>query len=140
MTVGNESEEKPLRVAVVDDDPDMIKVLRVILGMRGMEVHEASNGMKGLALVRREHPDVVLLDIMMPDIDGFEVLRRLKLDPETGDIPVIFVSAKTGKEHVDLGLSLGAQGYITKPFNPDALINKIEEAANKDEPGAAGGS
>jgi CheY-like chemotaxis protein len=64
---------------------------------------------------------------MMPDIDGFEVLRKLKLDPETGGVPVIFVSARTGREHIDSGLSLGAQGYITKPFKPEDLIDKIEE-------------
>jgi DNA-binding response OmpR family regulator len=125
----DERAEKTMRVAVIDDDPDILKVLRVILGARGIEVQEALSGLKGFVMVKREPPDVVLLDIMMPDIDGFEVLRKLKLDPETADVPVIFLSAKTGKEHVDRGLSLGAQGYVTKPFDPEQLVDMIEEVA-----------
>jgi DNA-binding response OmpR family regulator len=114
-----------LRVAVIDDDPDMVKVIRVMLRVKGIEVLEACSGMKGYALVKRELPDAVLLDIMMPDIDGFEVLRKIKLDPETYRIPVIFVSARTGSQHIEKGLSLGAQGYVTKPFNPDELFGEI---------------
>lgn len=119
--------ERGKRVAVVDDDPDVIKVLRMILRSSGFEVMEATSGMKGYFLIKRELPDAVLLDIMMPDIDGFEVCRKLKLDPATADIPVIFVSARTGREHIEEGLSLGAQGYITKPFNPEQLISKLKE-------------
>jgi CheY-like chemotaxis protein len=122
----NES-KRQLRIAVIDDDPDMVKVIKMMLRVRGAEVLEAFSGLSGYSLVKREVPDVVLLDIMMPDIDGFEVLRKLKLDPETGGVPVIFVSARTGREHIDSGLSLGAQGYITKPFKPEDLIDKIEE-------------
>jgi DNA-binding response OmpR family regulator len=115
-----------LRVAVIDDDPDMVKVIRVMLRVKGIEVLEAYSGMKGYALVKRELPDAVLLDIMMPDIDGFEVLRKIKLDPETYHIPVIFVSARTGNQHIEKGLSLGAQGYVTKPFKPDELFGEIK--------------
>lgn len=120
-------EKRKIRVAVIDDDPDMVKVIRVMLGVMGFDVLEAFSGLKGYAMVKREMPDAVLLDIMMPDIDGFEVLRKLKLDQQTNHIPVIFVSARTGREHVERGLSLGAQGYITKPFRPDQLIGKIKE-------------
>jgi len=120
-------ENRKIRVAVIDDDPDMVKVIRVMLGVMGFDVLEAFSGLKGYAMVKREMPDAVLLDIMMPDIDGFEVLRKLKLDQQTRDIPVVFVSARTGREHVERGLSLGAQGYITKPFRPDQLIGKIKE-------------
>ena len=105
----------------------MVKVIRVILRVAGIEVLEAFSGIRGFTLVKRELPDAVLLDIMMPDIDGFEVLRKLKLDPETNHIPVIFVSARTGREHIDKGLSLGAQGYVTKPFKPDHLVGQIKE-------------
>jgi CheY-like chemotaxis protein len=125
--------KKNLRIAVIDDDPDMVKVIRVMLRVRGAEVLEALSGLGGFALVKRELPDVVLLDIMMPDIDGFEVLRKLKLDPEVGDIPVIFVSARTGREHIERGLSLGAQGYITKPFKPEDLMGKIDEVLDAEE-------
>ena len=125
--MADEGAEKAPRVAVIDDDPDMVKVIRVILRVAGIEVLEAFSGIRGFALVKRELPDAVLLDIMMPDIDGFEVLRKLKLDPETNHIPVIFVSARTGREHIDKGLSLGAQGYITKPFKPDHLVGQVKE-------------
>lgn len=120
--------KETLRIAVVDDDPDIVKVIRVILTVHGMEVMEALSGMKGYMMIRNEKPDAVLLDIMMPDIDGYEILRKIKLDPETSDIPVIFVSAKTGQEHVEMGLSLGAQGYVTKPFRPEDLVEAIEKA------------
>ena len=78
-------------------------------------------------MVKSERPDLVLLDIMMPDVDGFEVCRKLKLDPDTCDIPVVFVSAKTGAEHIERGLSLGAQGYITKPFGLQDILDIIED-------------
>ncbi len=117
----------PIKVAVVDDDPEMVKAVKMMLKLAGAEVFEAISGVTGYLLVKRELPDAVLLDIMMPDIDGFEVCRKLKLNPATKDIPVIFVTARTGQEHIDRGLSLGAQGYITKPFGPDDLIDKICE-------------
>lgn len=121
--------EKPtksaLRIAVIDDDPDMVKVIRVMLRVEGIDVLEAFSGFKGYSMVKRELPDAVLLDIMMPDIDGFEVMRKLKLDPQTRKIPIIFVSAKTGLQHIQKGLSLGAQGYITKPFKPVELVEKV---------------
>lgn len=123
------AERKPLRVAVIDDDPELVKVLRVIMTINGIEVLEAYSGMGGYMMVRNELPDVVLLDIMMPDVDGFEICRKLRLDEATAHIPIIFVSAKTGQEHVERGLSLGAQGYITKPFNPKVLLAKIMEVA-----------
>jgi DNA-binding response OmpR family regulator len=121
--------EKPVRVAVVDDDPGIVKVISVILKTNGFEVIDALNGIKALAMVKSELPDVVLLDIMMPDVDGFEVCRQLKDDPSTRDIPVIFVSAKTGLDHVEKGKELGAADYIIKPFAPAVLIAKIREVA-----------
>lgn len=124
--MAEQGKKKPLRVVIIDDDLDMVKVIRVMLKVAGMESLEAYSGLRGYALVKRELPDVVLLDIMMPDIDGFEVMRKLKLDEDTRHIPVVFVSARTGSAHVEKGLSLGAQGYIKKPFKPDELIGTIE--------------
>ena len=121
------SKEKPVKIAVIDDDPSMVKVLRIMLTSSGYEVVEAMSGTKGFMITKRELPDLVLLDIMMPDVDGFEVCRRLKLDPDTEKIPVIFVSAKTGSEHIEMGLSMGAEGYITKPFELQDILDKIEE-------------
>lgn len=112
---------------VVDDDKEMVSTLRLILTMAGAEVIEAYSGMSGYIMTKRELPDVVVLDIMMPDIDGYEVCRKLKLDPKTRHIPIIFLSARTGQGHIERGLSLGAQGYITKPFMPSDLLTKIFE-------------
>jgi CheY-like chemotaxis protein len=120
--------QKKLRVAVIDDDLDIIKVIRVALRVKGAEVIEALSGLKGYAMVKREQPDLVLLDIMLPDIDGYEVMRKLRLDQETSDIPIVFVSAKTGSQHVERGLSLGAHGYVTKPFTTDKLMSAIDKA------------
>lgn len=116
-----------ITVLVVDDDPSMIRVLRMLLSTKGFHILEAESGVKGMMIAKREQPDVVLLDIMMPDVDGFEVCRKLKLQPETKEIPVIFVTAKTASEHVERGISLGAQGYVTKPFHPKELVSKIME-------------
>ncbi len=123
--------DNPIRIAVVDDDPDMVKAIRVMLNMAGAEVLEATSGVTGYLLVKRELPDAVLLDIMMPDLDGFEVCRKLKLNSSTKDIPIVFVTARSGQEHIDRGLSLGAQGCIAKPFTPDDLINKIAQVTGK---------
>lgn len=123
--------EKPLKVEVVDDDPDICKVIRIFLWTRGLEVVEAPNGTEGIAAAKMEKPDVILLDIMMPDIDGFEVYRRLKLDPETKRIPVIFVSARNDARHIQQGLSLGAEGYVTKPFDPADLLDRIIEVTGR---------
>lgn len=116
---------------VVDDDPSMCKLLRMMLEPKGFEVLEAFSGVRGLLMAKGELPDIVLLDIMMPDIDGFGVCRELKLDPTTKDIPIIFVTAKAGQEHLDRGMSLGAQGYITKPFSPEVLFEKLYEITGK---------
>lgn len=125
------SSQGPVRVAIVDDDPGIVKVISVILKTNGFEVVDALSGAGALALIKAERPDVVLLDIMMPDVDGFEVCRQLKEDPETSGIPVVFVSAKTGTDHVDKGLELGAAGYIIKPFAPAVMIAKIREVTNR---------
>lgn len=122
--------DKKTTVAIVDDDPTIVKVVRIILQANGFEVVEALNGTEALELVKREMPDIVLLDIMMPDMDGFEVLRLLKEDEETEGIPVVFLTAKTGADYVNRGLNLGAYDYIIKPFSPAALIAKINELTN----------
>lgn len=115
---------------MIDDDPEMVKAVKMMLKLEGVEVLEADSGVTGYLLIKRELPDAVLLDVMMPDIDGYEVCRKLKLNHSTKDIPIIFVTAKTGQEHIDRGLSLGAQGYITKPFGPGDLIDKITKVTS----------
>lgn len=123
-----------MKVAVVDDDPELVQSVKVILKVAGAQVFGARNGISGYLMIRRERPDVVLLDIMMPDMDGFEVCRKLKLDSITKGIPIIFLTAKSGQAHIDMGLSLGAQGYITKPFEHDDLVDKIIQVTRNHNP------
>jgi len=115
------------RVLVIDDDLNVVEVLCLMLRTKGFDVLRAYRGIEGFNVARRELPDVILLDIMMPDIDGYEVYRRLRLDQETRGIPVIFVSARSQDEDVQKGLSSGAQGYIVKPFRAAVLVDKIKE-------------
>lgn len=105
------------RVLVVDDIPDNVEVLGEAL-INDYEVQFANSGAEALALVASDPPDLIFLDVMMPEMDGFEVCRRLKSAPVTHDIPVIFVTAKDTEDDEIFGLNLGAADYISKPFNP----------------------
>ena len=122
-------EGSPMKVLVVDDDPLVVTLLSVILGGHNFEVSEATSGLQGLELVKTGSPDVVLLDIMMKDIDGFEVFERMKRDPEIGDIPVVYLTASTNQECIERATELGAFGYIVKPFAPHALRAFLRKAA-----------
>lgn len=112
-------------VLVVDDDPSILHVAKLNLRLDGMHVLTASTGSEGLDLARREKPDVVLLDIMMPDIDGWMVLSELRGTPATQHIPVIMLTAKTQEEARVLAFKMGAQQYLTKPFNPLELAPRV---------------
>jgi len=114
------------RALVVDDDAMIVKLQSMILERAGFDVVTASNGQEGLDQAAATHPDVVLLDVMMPGIDGLEVTRRLKADAATKAIPVILVSARTGMEDIDAGRAAGADEYVKKPFDPDDLVDLLE--------------
>jgi DNA-binding response OmpR family regulator len=111
------------RVLVVDDEPRIIGFIRMNLELEGYQVIEAHNGLEALESVRTRLPDVVLLDVMMPDLDGFETLRMLR---EFSDIPVIMLTAKGEENDRVYGLELGADDYITKPFGPRELSSRIK--------------
>jgi two-component system, OmpR family, alkaline phosphatase synthesis response regulator PhoP len=132
--VGGTRFSTSMKIAVVDDDPELLRSIEVMLSVAGAKVLGARNGIAGYLMIRRERPDVVLLDIMMPDMDGYEVCRKLKLDPLTKGIPIIFLTAKSGHSHIELGLSLGAQDYITKPFEDGELIGKITKVVKSAKP------
>jgi CheY-like chemotaxis protein len=119
--------DKRLRVLVVDDDPSIVTVVAEILRGEGFDVLEATSGKQGLRLASTASPDIVLLDIMMPEIGGFEVFRRLRLDPATENIPVLFLTASMKPEHISRSTEMGASGYIIKPFSPLALVNALKE-------------
>ncbi|MBZ0301387.1 MAG: response regulator transcription factor [Anaerolineae bacterium] len=111
------------RVLVVDDEPRMIGFIRMNLELEGHQVIEAHDGLEALEAVRTRLPDIVLLDVMMPDLDGFETLRMLR---EFSDIPVIMLTAKGEENDRVYGLELGADDYITKPFGPRELSSRIK--------------
>jgi DNA-binding response OmpR family regulator len=111
-------------VLVVDDDPVIVKLLQVNFEMEGYQVLTAGDGEEGLDLAQRDRPDVIILDVMMPKLDGLEVARALKTDEETRDIPVLLLSAKAQASDVQAGQSL-ADDYITKPFDPLELLDRV---------------
>jgi two-component system alkaline phosphatase synthesis response regulator PhoP len=110
---------------VVDDNPDIITIVRTILEGRGFNVLSASSGAECLEALKSQKPDLIVLDIMMPEMDGLEVLTRLKSTSEFTNIPVVLLTAKVQYEDVLGGYKLGADYYITKPFTSTQLINGI---------------
>lgn len=116
------------KVLVVDDENDVLMLCRVNLEYEGYEVIEAHSGREALERVSQEGPDLILLDVMMAGMDGWQVLKELKGDPETKDIPVVMLTAKVTERDQITGLSGGATDYITKPFNPVALSKSVREA------------
>ncbi len=113
------------RILVVDDDPSILETLTTMLRFKGYATQVASNGRKALEAVKEFDPDLILLDIMLPDIDGYDICRRLKSDPRTSDIPILIVSARTRREEIVNLLELGANDYITKPFFLDEVIARV---------------
>ena len=119
-------QSKDQAVLVVDDTVENIDVLRSIIGEK-YKVKVALNGEKALKIAGKKPPDIILLDVMMPEMDGFEVCRRLKADEATKDIPVIFVTGHTDEEEREKGMALGAVDYLTKPVEPELVLEKIEK-------------
>lgn len=120
--------QRPPRVVVVDDEPSILEMLRLRLESMGTTVFTVPRGSDALAVARQEAPDLILLDIMMPDLDGFSVIRQLKDDHTTRQIPVIFMTARDEIDSRVQGLDLGAHDYVTKPFNTVELIARIRAA------------
>ncbi|HCB49438.1 MAG TPA: two-component system response regulator [Chloroflexi bacterium] len=114
-------------VLVVDDEPTARSMLRLILVRAGFEVREAKDGYEALEQVERIIPDVMLLDIMMPGMDGFTVCQILREQENTVDLPIIMLSARADPESVNTGLRVGATKYLTKPVTPDELTRHIRE-------------
>jgi len=119
------------RLLVIDDDKEFLGELAESLCNAGYEVVTASNCVDGLNLIREKAHDLILLDVMMPDIDGFDVKERLNKDVSTASIPVIFLTAKAGLRDKIKGLNLGVDDYVTKPFDPDELLARIGSALRK---------
>ncbi len=115
------------KILVADDDRNILYLISEVLAKGDYEVFQAVNGDHALKLARDTRPDLIVLDIMMPGVDGFKVLSELKADPQTKDIKVVVISAKTKPEDVDMGMAHGADHYFTKPFKISDLTSKIRE-------------
>jgi len=114
------------KILVVDDEDDILNFLELVLGEKGFDVVTASGGQEALTKAQLERPDLVLLDIMMPQMDGWEVLKLLRVDEDTAEIPVAMLSARTEARDRVQGLQEGAIDYICKPFSLQELLGKIE--------------
>ncbi len=132
------------KILIVDDDLDTLRLVGLLLERKGYEIIVADNGRQGLAKAASEIPDLILLDVMMPEIDGVEVLRRLRSDPKTARIPIIMFTAKSQVEDKVLGFESGADDYLTKPTHPAELIARVRtilaRSAAKHTSGGANGS
>jgi two-component system phosphate regulon response regulator PhoB len=117
---------KQKHIVVIEDEKDILDVLEYNLKREGFKVSISSDGKSGLDMVRQSKPDLVLLDIMLPELDGLDVCQSLKNDSVTNNIPIIMVTAKEEESDVVLGLGLGADDYITKPFSPKELIARVK--------------
>jgi DNA-binding response OmpR family regulator len=126
----NDQSFRDRRVLVVDDEERMVRFIRLNLEHDGFQVSEAFKGMQALDKLRSSLPDLVLLDVMMPDIDGFEVLRIIR---EISNVPVIMLTAKGEEEDRVRGLELGADDYITKPFSPRELVSRVKAVLRRTE-------
>ena len=127
-------ESQAKRVVCIEDEPEMIDLVRLILGRKGFEVIGANGGVEGLEAVRREKPDLVLLDLMMPDMDGWEVYQQMKADPDLRAIPVVVVTAKAQSIDKVLGLHIAkVDDYITKPFGPQELLESIAKILGEND-------
>jgi CheY-like chemotaxis protein len=119
-------------ILCIEDEPEMIDLMRLILGRRGYNVKGAAGGVEGIRQVRQIHPDLVLLDLMMPVMDGWEVYQQMKADESTRDIPVIVVTAKAQNIDRVLGLHIAkVNDYLAKPFSPQELVDSVEKVLKK---------
>jgi CheY-like chemotaxis protein len=118
-----------VRVLAVDDDPTILRLLEVNLEMDGHEVHTAADGQQALDRIADVAPDVVLLDVMMPELDGWQVCERLRADERFAHLPIVFLSARAQEVDLTRGDAVGADAYVTKPFDPLGLVQLIERLA-----------
>lgn len=114
------------KILIVDDEQDLVKLIRYHLEKEGYKITAAYNGEDALFLARKERPELIILDLMLPGIDGLEVCKRLKTSQELASIAIVMLTAKGEKEDITVGLRLGADDYVTKPFSPKELIARIE--------------
>jgi two-component system, OmpR family, alkaline phosphatase synthesis response regulator PhoP len=125
------AEEAIKKILVVDDEPDVISLLTLMLKSQGYNVITAGDGQEGLEKARKENPDLILLDVMLPKMDGYKVARMLKFDENFSAIPIILLTAKIQEKDRQTGLEMGANDYMTKPFDTALLLSKIKAILSK---------
>ena len=114
------------RILVIEDDPASLRLMQYILEHKGYEVLTAVNGLDGLKKARNKEPDLILLDVMLPGMDGFDICYHLRAEPQTAKLPILMLSAKAREVDRDTGLKVGADYYITKPVAPAEIISNVE--------------
>lgn len=118
-------------ILVIEDDPDIRELILYALGKEGYQTEQAASGEAGLKLAKEAKPDLIILDIMLPGIDGLEVLRKLKHEPKLRPVPVLIASARGEETDIVAGLELGADDYVTKPFSPRVLVARVRTALRR---------
>lgn len=113
------------RILVIEDEPEMLRNMVTLLSMEGFQTHQAANGRLGVEVAKRELPDLVLCDVMMPELDGHGVLEQLRADESTRGLPFIFLTARGERSDIRTGMNLGADDYLTKPVDADELLTAI---------------
>ncbi len=126
------------KILIVDDEKDLLELLSMNLGTEGYIINTAENAAQALAAVRTNRPDLILLDIMLPDTSGIKLTGKLKNTPNTANIPIILLTAKDKETDMVVGLSVGADDYITKPFSTSVLVARIEAVLRRAYPGDEG--
>jgi two-component system phosphate regulon response regulator PhoB len=122
------------RILVVDDEPDLLELVRVNLRQAGFEVETAETGRAALERLHRTVPDLVVLDLMLPDVSGTEICRRLRSEPELAELPIIMLTARADEVDRVVGLELGADDYVTKPFSPRELTLRVRAVLRRRQP------
>lgn len=125
--------DKPGAVLVVEDDPEINELVGAYVQIAGFEYEPALNGAQAVEKARATNPSLIVLDVMLPDFDGFEVARRLKSHTDTRSIPIVMLTALDREEYKQRGHAAGAVGYLTKPFDPDRLLEEIKKNARNAE-------
>jgi two-component system, OmpR family, response regulator VicR len=126
------TKKSPKKILCIDDEQEMIDLMRLILSGHGFEILGAVSGKEGLAIIRKDHPDLILLDLMMPEMDGWEIYQQMKADETIKDIPVIIVTAKAQSIDKVLGLHIAkVDDYIAKPFSPQDLLTSVENVLGR---------
>ena len=127
------------KILIIDDDVDTLRLVGLMLQRQGYEISAASNGTQGLAKALEERPDLILLDVMMPDMDGYEVARRLRKNPVTVSVPILMFTAKTQLDDKVTGFEVGADDYLTKPTHPTELQAHVKALLARSAKGKGSG-